>query len=77
MERDYNYHRRHSWSVDVGGIPLGGENPIRIQSMTSTSTDDIEASRAQAERIADAGASYVRLTTQGVKEADAIGKYAP
>ena len=74
MERDYNYHRRHSWSVDVGGIPLGGENPIRIQSMTSTSTDDIEASRAQAERIADAGASYVRLTTQGVKEADAIGK---
>ena len=74
MERDYNYHRRHSWSVDVGGIPLGGENPIRIQSMTSTSTDDIEASRAQAERIADAGASYVRLTAQGVKEADAIGK---
>ena len=50
MERDYNYHRRHSWSVDVGGIPLGGENPIRIQSMTSTSTDDIEASRENRRR---------------------------
>ena len=73
MTKDYNYKRRESWQVNVGGVCLGGDNPIRVQSMTSTSTDDIEASVAQAERIADAGASYVRLTAQGIKEANAIG----
>jgi len=69
----FNYSRRVSREVNVGGIPLGGTNPVRVQSMTSTSTDDIEASIAQIKRIADAGASYVRLTAQGVREAEAIG----
>ena len=49
---------------------MGGDNPIRIQSMTTTSTDDTDASVAQAERIIQAGGEYVRLTTQGVREAE-------
>lgn len=49
---------------------MGGSNPIRIQSMTNTATQDTEASVAQVKRIADAGGEYVRLTAQGIKEAD-------
>ena len=56
--------------MSIGNTPLGGEWPIRIQSMTTTPTTDTEASVAQAKRIADAGGEYVRLTTQGVKEAE-------
>ena len=66
----FNYHRRESSVVNVGDTPLGGDNPIRIQSMTTTSTDDTEGSVAQAKRIIDAGGEYVRLTTQGVREAE-------
>ena len=70
----FNYKRRSSVSVNVGGIPMGSEWPVRIQSMTSTATDDIEASAAQCQRIAFAGADYVRLTAQGVKQANSIGE---
>ena len=70
---DFNYHRRLTDRVEVGNTPLGGECPIRIQSMTSTSTLDTDASVAQCRRIFDAGADYVRLTAQGVREADNIG----
>lgn len=49
---------------------MGGSSPIRIQSMTNTSTQDTDACVAQAKRIVDAGGEYVRLTTQGVKEAE-------
>lgn len=66
----FNYKRRASSVVNVGDTPLGGDNPIRIQSMTTTSTDDTEGSVAQARRIVDAGGEYVRLTTQGVREAE-------
>ena len=66
----FNYSRRESSVVNVGATPLGGENPIRIQSMTNTVTMDTEACVAQARRIADAGGEYVRLTTQGVREAE-------
>src|SRR5574344_582038 len=66
----FNYSRRESSVVNVGGTPLGGNNPIRIQSMTTTSTTDTDACVAQAERIIQAGGEYVRLTTQGVREAE-------
>ena len=52
----FNYIRRKSSTVEIGNIPLGGDNPIRIQSMTSTSTLDTEGSVAQCKRIFDAGA---------------------
>ena len=69
----FNYKRRPTVSVNVGGIAMGSEWPVRVQSMTNTSTDDVEASAAQCQRIAFAGADYVRLTAQGVKQANSIG----
>ena len=68
----FNYHRRETSVVSVGGTPMGGGWPVRLQSMTTTPTADVAASVAQAERIADAGGEYVRLTTQGVKEAESL-----
>ncbi len=64
------YNRRKSHEIKVGGVCLGGENPIRVQSMTNTSTMDTEASVAQILRIAEAGGELVRLTTQGTREAE-------
>ena len=66
----FNYRRRESSVNNVGATPMGGDNPIRIQSMTTTPTTDTEASVAQAKRIIEAGGEYVRLTTQGVREAE-------
>lgn len=66
----FNYRRRETSEVQIGGTPMGGQNPIRVQSMTTTSTTDTEACVAQAERIIKAGGEYVRLTTQGVREAE-------
>lgn len=66
----FNYSRRASSEVQVGGTPLGGNHPIRIQSMTNTVTLDTEACVEQAKRIIQAGGEYVRLTTQGVREAE-------
>ena len=66
----FNYSRRKSSEVHIGGTPLGGNNPIRIQSMTNTITMDTEACVEQAKRIIDVGGEYVRLTTQGVREAE-------
>ncbi|KAA6331171.1 4-hydroxy-3-methylbut-2-en-1-yl diphosphate synthase (ferredoxin), partial [termite gut metagenome] len=66
----FNYSRRPTSEVHIGAVPLGGNNPIRIQSMTNTSTQDTSACVEQAKRIADAGGEYVRLTTQGVREAE-------
>ena len=64
------YNRRRTNVVHIGETPLGGEYPIRIQSMTNTSTLDTAGSAAQTLRIAEAGGEYVRLTTQGVREAE-------
>ncbi len=61
--------RRKTHEVRVGNTPLGGTNPIRVQSMTTTSTMDTDGSVAQVLRIVEAGGEYVRLTTQGDREA--------
>ena len=66
----FNYNPRHSQQVCVGNRPLGGENPLRIQSMTTTATTDTEGCVRQCIAIFDAGADYVRLTTQGTREAE-------
>ena len=62
--------RRISSVAHVGNIAIGGDNPIRIQSMATTNTNDTEASVAQAKRIIDAGGELVRFTTQGTREAE-------
>lgn len=66
----FNYKRRLSSETHIGNTPLGGKNPIRVQSMTNTNTNDTEASAEQVIRIVEAGADYVRLTAQGVREAE-------
>ena len=66
----FNYSRRQATEVNIGATPMGGTNPIRIQSMTNTVTMDTEACVEQAKRISEAGGEYVRLTTQGVREAE-------
>ena len=58
----------------IGTVPLGGDNPIRLQSMTNTDTLDTEASVAQCIRIIEAGADFVRLTAQGTREAENLAK---
>ena len=62
--------RRKTSITRVGNILIGGDNPIRIQSMATTDTNDTAASVAQAERIIDAGGELVRFTTQGTREAE-------
>jgi (E)-4-hydroxy-3-methylbut-2-enyl-diphosphate synthase len=64
------YHRRLSREVSIGGIPMGGNNPIRLQSMTNTDTSDIAATVNQIVKIVKEGADYVRLTVPGKKDAE-------
>lgn len=57
--------------VKIGLVGVGGNNPIRIQSMTTSDTRDIEATIVQVMKLADAGCEIARVTVQGIKEADA------
>ena len=66
----FNLQRRNASVTTVGSVLMGGNNPVRVQSMTTTDTNDTEASVAQAERIIQAGGELVRLTTQGKREAE-------
>ena len=65
----FNYKRRECRKVRVGNIEVGGDAPIRLQSMANVSTLDTGAAVAQAQRIFDAGGELVRFTTQGIREA--------
>ena len=64
------YSKRKSDEIHVGTVAMGGNNPIRVQSMTTTDTMDTEACVEQAIRIIEAGGELVRLTTQGTREAE-------
>ena len=66
----FNYRRRVSTVVQIGKTPMGGSYPIRLQSMTTTPTLETEQSVEQCKRIVRAGADYVRLTTQGLREVE-------
>jgi len=65
----FQYTRRKSSEVTIGNLKLGGANPIRLQSMTTTNTLDTQATAEQAMRIIDEGGELVRITTQGRREA--------
>jgi (E)-4-hydroxy-3-methylbut-2-enyl-diphosphate synthase len=67
------YQRRPSSVVRIGNTPLGGDYPIRIQSMATVSTLDTEAAVQQAVRLIKTGAEYVRFTAQGEREACQLG----
>ena len=62
--------RRQTTTTHVGSVTIGSDSPIRVQSMTTTNTNDTEARISQALRIIRAGGELVRLTTQGVREAE-------
>lgn len=70
-EITYQTKRRPTRVVMVGNVGVGGYHPIRIQSMTTSNTRDVEATIEQAMRLADAGCEIVRVTVQGMKEAEA------
>ncbi|HLJ66395.1 MAG TPA: flavodoxin-dependent (E)-4-hydroxy-3-methylbut-2-enyl-diphosphate synthase, partial [Chloroflexota bacterium] len=59
----FAYQRRRTREVMVGTVGVGGDNPIRIQSMTTTLTKDVEATAAQVERLVAVGCEIVRITT--------------
>lgn len=60
----------------MGDVGVGGANPLRLQSMTTTNTLDVAATTAQAERLAGAGCEIVRITAPGLREARALGEIA-
>ena len=64
------FKRQDTATVKIGMVALGGDNPIRIQSMTDTDTKDTEGTVNQIIRILDAGADFVRVTVQGIREAE-------
>src|ERR671934_2971375 len=73
----FRYRRRATRVVMVGDVGVGGHNPIRIQSMTTTRTQDVAATAAQAERLGRAGCEIVRITAPTVRDARALGEGRP
>ena len=65
--------RRKSRQIMVGKVPVGGDAPISVQSMTNTSTGDVAATVAQIESIQRAGADIVRVSVPSMEEAEAFG----
>jgi (E)-4-hydroxy-3-methylbut-2-enyl-diphosphate synthase len=63
------YARYKTRVVDIGGVPMGGDHPIRVQSMTTTNTMDTEATVLQSIRMIEAGCEYVRITAPSQNEA--------
>lgn len=69
----YRAFRRQTLEVKVGSVGVGGHNPIRVQSMTTTPTLDVEATVKQSIALAEAGCEIVRITAQNVEAARALG----
>ena len=65
----FGYQRIPARIVNIGGVPLGGHHPIRIQSMTTTDTMDTMGTVEQTIRMVEAGCEYVRITAPSKKEA--------
>src|SRR5215212_9428776 len=70
----YARGRRPTRVVMVGDVGVGGDNPIRVQSMTTTRTQDVEGTLAQVRRLVDVGCEIVRITAPTVADARAIGE---
>ncbi len=68
-----SYSRYKTREVKIGNTPLGAENPIRVQSMTTTDTMDTIATVEQSIRIINAGSDYVRITAPSINEANNLG----
>ncbi len=70
------WNRRKSVEVDVGGVRVGGMNPIVVQSMTNTDTADVEATFSQVRELAEAGSELVRVTVNNDAAAEAVPEIA-
>jgi len=70
MENLFAYNRRKTWKISVGNVSMGGNYPIRVQSMTNTNTLDTQKTVEQILQLANSGCEYVRLATQGIAEAE-------
>ncbi|HDR52518.1 MAG TPA: hypothetical protein ENN90_13025, partial [Mariniphaga anaerophila] len=64
------YERQKTWEVKIGDVGVGGNNPIRIQSMTDTPTKETEPTVEQIVALAKAGTDYVRCTVKGIYDAE-------
>ena len=70
----FSYRRRKTRPVMVGTVGVGGDNPIRVQSMTTTDTLKVEDTIAQSIRMAEDGCEIIRITAPTVDDARALGK---
>ncbi|MDQ3811449.1 MAG: (E)-4-hydroxy-3-methylbut-2-enyl-diphosphate synthase [Chloroflexota bacterium] len=70
----FAYARRRTREVQIGSLAVGGAQPIRVQSMTTTRTQDVEGTLAQTLRLVEAGCEIVRITAPTVTDAQAIGE---
>jgi len=68
----FNYSRRKSAELKIGNLLLGGNNPIRVQTMANTDTNNTEASVQQTLRAIQAGSKLMRFTTQGIREVESL-----
>ena len=66
----FTYHRRKTRVVNVGDVPIGGDHPIRLQSMTISDTMDTDAAVAETIQLVEAGCELVRLTAPSLNEAE-------
>ncbi|MBL4680724.1 MAG: flavodoxin-dependent (E)-4-hydroxy-3-methylbut-2-enyl-diphosphate synthase [Pseudomonadales bacterium] len=74
MKAESTIERRKTRQVMVGNVPVGGDAPIAVQSMTNTQTSDIEGTVAQIKRLEDVGADLVRVSVPDMEAAEAFGK---
>src|SRR6266581_2940131 len=69
----FHFNRRHTRVVMVGEVGVGGDNPIRLQSMTTTPTTDVDATVSQSIRMIESGCEIVRITAPKMADARALG----
>ena len=74
MRAESTIKRRQSRQIMVGAVPVGGDAPIAVQSMTNTETLDIEATVAQIRRLEAVGADIVRVSVPSIEAAEAFGE---
>jgi len=74
MRAESTIKRRQSRQIMVGAVPVGGDSPIAVQSMTNTETLDIEATVAQIQRLEAVGADIVRVSVPSIEAAEAFGE---
>src|SRR5690554_5716936 len=74
MKQDSPIKRRKSRQIMVGNVPVGGDAPISVQSMTNTNTCDVDATVGQIKALEEAGADIVRVSVPSMEAAEAFGK---